>query len=280
MEAWQTVARRYETAAHVATGLTLKFLPCESQQRRPVSFAGQETPFCALLQKQPGGCPYCQSIQEHLLDQVRQKQSPHFTHCPAGLIVLAVPVMAEGQQVATLVGGHVRDMSARPLRWSELARRVGIAPAKLAKAYGATPSMSPQRLRATLRLLDYLAQRLGESVIHQALAHHSGEPAPVAVAKDWVSAHLAEPIHLADVARYVHLEPHYFCRLFHHATGVTFGDFVAQRRVEEVKKRLANSAARVSEIAFDCGFGSIPQFNRVFRQWAGCSPTQYRQRLR
>jgi AraC-like DNA-binding protein len=33
---------------------------------------------------------------------------------------------------------------------------------------------------------------------------------------------------------------------------------------------------RVTEVAYACGFESIPHFNRVFRQYAGISPTEYR----
>jgi AraC-like DNA-binding protein len=32
----------------------------------------------------------------------------------------------------------------------------------------------------------------------------------------------------------------------------------------------------VSDVAFESGFGSIPYFNRAFRRWFGCSPSQYR----
>lgn len=277
--AWQQQARRYEAAGHVATGLTLKFVPVDAPAA-PITFGRQENPFCALLHSRAGGCPFCPHIQKHLLVQVRQKQAPHVTHCPAGLVMLAVPVMGDGQHVATLLGGHVSDGTGRSPRLASLARQTGIAGAQLARAYRATPRMTRERLRATVRLLDYLAQSLGESVVHQVLGHQSGEAVAVAVARDYVSAHLTEPVHLADVARYVHLEPHYFCRLFHKQTGLTFGHYVAQRRVARVKQLLVSTSQRVSEIAFACGFGSIPQFNRVFRRHTGRSPTQYRRQAR
>jgi hypothetical protein len=40
-----------------------------------------------------------------------------------------------------------------------------------------------------------------------------------------------------------------------------------------------NPTLRVSEVAFTVGFGSIPQFNSVFKRLAGKSPTEFRSRL-
>jgi AraC-like DNA-binding protein len=50
-------------------------------------------------------------------------------------------------------------------------------------------------------------------------------------------------------------------------------------RVEKVRNLLLNPHKRVSEAAYEAGFQSLSQFNRVFRRIAGESPTTYRERL-
>jgi AraC-like DNA-binding protein len=50
-------------------------------------------------------------------------------------------------------------------------------------------------------------------------------------------------------------------------------------RVEKVKNLLLNPHKRVSEAAFEAGFQSLSQFNRVFRRVAGEAPTAYRDKL-
>jgi AraC-like DNA-binding protein len=35
---------------------------------------------------------------------------------------------------------------------------------------------------------------------------------------------------------------------------------------------------RVSEAAFEAGFNSIPYFNRAFRRYVGCPPSEFRAR--
>jgi len=42
---------------------------------------------------------------------------------------------------------------------------------------------------------------------------------------------------------------------------------------------LLNPNLRVSEIAFECGFGSLGHFNRTFKEVVGSSPTEYREGL-
>ena len=63
------------------------------------------------------------------------------------------------------------------------------------------------------------------------------------------------------------------------ATGMTFTDYLARVRIEKVKNLLLNPHKRVSEAAYEAGFQSLSQFNRVFRRIAGESPTTFRDRL-
>jgi AraC-like DNA-binding protein len=50
--------------------------------------------------------------------------------------------------------------------------------------------------------------------------------------------------------------------------------------VEKAKTLLADASMRVSEVAFAVSFGSLSQFNNVFRRCLGVSPTQYRMQQR
>jgi AraC-like DNA-binding protein len=67
--------------------------------------------------------------------------------------------------------------------------------------------------------------------------------------------------------------------MFKKSTGLTFTDYLARVRVEKVKNLLINPHKRVSEAAFEAGFQSLSQFNRVFRRITGEAPTAYRERI-
>ena len=67
-----------------------------------------------------------------------------------------------------------------------------------------------------------------------------------------------------------------FSELFHKATAMTFTDYVARVRVEKVKNLLQNPRLQITTIAYDTGFQSLSQFNRVFKRVTGVTPRVYR----
>lgn len=62
-----------------------------------------------------------------------------------------------------------------------------------------------------------------------------------------------------------------------------FNAWLNEFRIAEAKAALADPAQRevpILTIALDAGFGSLAPFNRAFRADAGCTPTEYRAKMR
>jgi AraC-like DNA-binding protein len=97
-----------------------------------------------------------------------------------------------------------------------------------------------------------------------------------------IEAHLAEPteraLSVAELAQRLHISPCYFCKLFKRQTGLTFTNYRTQVRIDAAKGLLLNLRLRISEVAYQSGFESIPYFNRAFRRHVGCSPSEFRAR--
>ena len=87
---------------------------------------------------------------------------------------------------------------------------------------------------------------------------------------------MGEELSLTRVADFVNISPNYLSEEFKRVTGSKFVDYVARARIEKACKLLSNSNLRISEIAFEVGFQSLSQFNRVFKKLSGKSPTEYR----
>jgi AraC family transcriptional regulator len=73
------------------------------------------------------------------------------------------------------------------------------------------------------------------------------------------------------------LSPYHFLRTFERLTGVTPHQFIMRARLREAAMRLASERDSVLEIALDCGFGDVSNFNRAFRTEFGVSPSTYRE---
>ena len=280
---WQGEARGCARSASVATGLPITLVTAPAFCR-PLRFNARMRPFCSLLLREDGTCSGDDvRTQKRLFALVQRTRSSHFARCKAGVVLFAVPLIINGGVTAAFWGGQVFDCErcerTLPRFMHRMAANGMRSDREVAEAYLAAPHMSRTRIRATIRVLELAASSLAESAAHRVLDQHHGECPAVASAKDYVLNHLTEPIHLADAALHAHLEPHYFCRLFHKVTGLTFGEYVTRCRIERVKRLLANPSARISDIAFECGFGSIPHFNRVFLKSTGLSPSEYRARI-
>ena len=81
---------------------------------------------------------------------------------------------------------------------------------------------------------------------------------------------------LGSLARESGLSPYHFLRTFERLTGLTPHQYVLRARLREAAMRLAEEPAKVLDIALDCGFGDVSNFNRAFRAEFGASPRVYR----
>ncbi|HKI68278.1 MAG TPA: helix-turn-helix domain-containing protein, partial [Verrucomicrobiae bacterium] len=151
---------------------------------------------------------------------------------------------------------------------------------KARKAYFETPVVTADRFQAIVQLLNVFSQYLADYASRHALACSEAEPEAVASAKEFVQTHVEDSISLEQVVEHVHLSRFYFCKLFKKATGMTLTEYVARVRVEKAKTLLVDPALRISEVVYAAGFGSIPQFNSVFKRFVGMPPTEYRASLR
>ncbi|ANE48524.1 hypothetical protein SY83_22075 [Paenibacillus swuensis] len=93
---------------------------------------------------------------------------------------------------------------------------------------------------------------------------------------DYVEAHYANELKLNQLAAVSNMSVYHFSRFFKEATGMTVGRYITSYRVTEADRLLQLTDVPVTEIAYRCGFRSIPTFNRVFKQLRGCSPSAVR----
>ena len=272
--------RDYESFFTKATGLPLTLRPLDYWQ---LAHRGkkQENPFCALLSKQPATLAVC--LQAHQ-DMIRHTGVlPHSVTCPFGLTETAVPVKLGGKTIGYLRIGQVLR---RTLEKSDTARAARVLSqhglpftGEVRDAWEANVSIPPARYDAIVGLLTFFADQLAVLTNQILLETGKAEPLMVRKARTYIANHKGKSLSLSEVAKASGTSPSHFCRVFKRTTGLTFTDHVARVRVEDAKAELLNSDRRISEIAYDVGFQSLTQFNRVFQRIFGQSPTRFRANL-
>jgi AraC-like DNA-binding protein len=80
---------------------------------------------------------------------------------------------------------------------------------------------------------------------------------------------------LESAAQALGFSKFYFAHKFKDLTGMTFIEYLTRFRLEKAKELLVSQQLSITEAAMQCGFGSLRNFNRAFRQFFDCTPTEY-----
>ncbi|MCB0043329.1 MAG: AraC family transcriptional regulator [Caldilinea sp.] len=97
---------------------------------------------------------------------------------------------------------------------------------------------------------------------------------------DFIHNHLTDEIDRQRLAKLAHLSLGAFSRFFHSRTGKTVPEYVNEVRIGRACRMLAEDAGNITDIAMDCGYRNLANFNRRFREVVGTTPSAYRQKFR
>ncbi len=275
------IFRDYEQAFRETTGMPITLRALEAFDL-PHHGDPKENPFCSLMAQSNHSCAACLQLQRRVEEEARLE--PKTLKCFAGLCDSAVPVRVGDNLIAFLQTGQVLLHTPTKTEFAKTTRQIlkfgtEVDLKQLEEAYFQSRVVNKKQHESILRLLTIFAQHLS-TLSNQLLVQESTAESPqVAKARVFIADHQAEELSLAQVASAVNMSAFYFCKTFKKATGMTFTDYLARVRVEKVKNLLLNPHKRVSEAAYEAGFQSLSQFNRVFRRIAGESPTVHRERL-
>lgn len=86
-------------------------------------------------------------------------------------------------------------------------------------------------------------------------------------------------ISLEEAAKLANLTKPSFCRFFKARTRKTFSKFVNEVRINEACRLLAQQENPITQIAYACGFNSLPNFNKFFKSIKGITPSDYKNKL-
>lgn len=275
------IFRDYQRAFEAATGFPLALRAAGSFQP-PLQGSRRINPFCALMAGRNSSCSACLQLQQQI--ETAGSHGAATLDCFAGLSDSAVPIRLGDRVVAFLQTGQVLRHKPSEAQFERTTRHLGAWGTgseikRLKAAYFATRVVGKGQYDSVLQLMTIFAQHLS-ALSNQLMVRESAAEIPsVAKARAFILEHQADELSLSQVAQAVNMSAFYFCKVFKKATGLTFTEYLARVRVETVKNLLLDPHKRVSEAAYEAGFQSLSQFNRVFRRIAGEAPSDYRDGL-
>jgi two-component system, response regulator YesN len=102
---------------------------------------------------------------------------------------------------------------------------------------------------------------------------------PIQRAMGLIQQRYWEQVSLSALAGQVGMSKYRLSHRFREEIGITFRDYVLRVRIERAKVLLADSHVSISEVAQNVGFGDLPHFDKVFKRYAGITPSAYRSLL-
>jgi AraC-like DNA-binding protein len=94
---------------------------------------------------------------------------------------------------------------------------------------------------------------------------------------EYINQNFDKSITLTEVAKLASMSEVSFSRFFKQRTGNTFIDSLNEVRLGHATRILIETTQNISEVAYDCGFNNISNFNRIFKKKKGCTPKEFRE---
>ena len=247
------------------------------------------TDLCDFLCLRSSRCASCRRrFAERLQGSGSRHAGPFAMRCFAGMTVTALPVKLGDESNAFLYTSPAFLVGRRPVDSVDaIAKRIGsghprLSTARVRELAGRIPVCGRAEFKATITLFRLLAEHISHMSRQMLLAPENGPHDSIAVRRcgELIEGHFTENLHLADVARELGVSRSYLSHIFGKHVGQSFTDYLAGRRVIEMKRLLADPGPTITEALFAAGFQSVSQANRVFRASTGITPRQFRATMR
>ncbi len=97
-------------------------------------------------------------------------------------------------------------------------------------------------------------------------------------AKEAYDLNFDDPERLGDVIKGLSVSPNHLMRLFKQYEGVTRSQYLGRLRITKARELLDAGAADILQVALDCGFESVSNFYKSFKEQTGTTPARYRRK--
>jgi AraC-like DNA-binding protein len=270
--------RLFELAWHTF-GVNPALVSMDGQRIIIFDQVARAQPFCRALNALPGGTALCAMCDQSKFLEARRNGQALRYRCHAGLREFVIPVIRDGQTIALLQCGQVHDRVPSAAEWKAARKSLvsaGIRARELGPLFQRNRVLTPARQDDLLELLALIAARLAQSDERRLQTAPGQTQAALGRAMTYVETHLSERLNIEAIALAANLSTRSLTRLFRKHVMTSVLEFILRRRVERARQLLRQEGRTCAEIAFECGFGSVQHFNRIFRRYENASPTGWR----
>jgi AraC-like DNA-binding protein len=159
---------------------------------------------------------------------------------------------------------------------SDGSRHLGLSTEELLNAVRYAMERNPEAARAAaLRLVNLLTP---PAAAESASVRGGLAPWQKRKVDRYLKEHLERPLHVAMLAAQVQFSVSHFCRAFKESFGTTPHKYIVRLRLELAQQLMLTTDDPLSQIALACGLADQAHLSKLFRRWAGETPSAWRRR--
>jgi len=255
-------------------GVNIAIISPDLEHTEPLGGTASWSPFCLKL-RQMGGEKRCLECDRKYLAIVgKQRQSLRY-RCWAGLREFIVPIILDGEILTFIQCGQVLDAPPVEGDWQATRQTLmafGFASLPSEELFFSLRVIQPQTQQDLIAMLELFGNYIAYARHQILIAEASQQSRTVELAISFIRNHFTEAISLDDVAQAASNSKRNLTRIFQAKTGITVLGSIHEMRIARACQQLQAGELTCAQVAFDCGFGSVQQFNRVFLKLRQCTP--------
>lgn len=193
------------------------------------------------------------------------------------MFYLAPDIVRMAGEEAGLTHGALPDFASGVLDDPVLAAAIDALHRDMERAGPCMPTLA-QETRLSAVLVRWITRHAAQRAPAARPLRGGGEPAAVRRAREYLDAHCADDVRLADLAGVACLSPFHLARAFAAAVGLPPHAYLVQARVRRARNLLA-AGSTPADAAAAAGFADQSHLTRAFRAQVGVTPARFRKML-
>ncbi|MCA1061057.1 AraC family transcriptional regulator [Rossellomorea aquimaris] len=101
----------------------------------------------------------------------------------------------------------------------------------------------------------------------------------ITLAHEYIRAYYHQSLSIEEIAIVACLSANHMIRSYSQLYGKTPHRHISEFRIEKAKVLLKDTRLSITDITFEIGFQNPASFTKIFKQYMGISPTQYRKKV-
>lgn len=93
---------------------------------------------------------------------------------------------------------------------------------------------------------------------------------------NYCNNHFTDDIHLSDLEEHLHISKYYISHIFKEKVKMGFNEYIHSLRIEAAEKLLTETDDAIYDIAYNVGYNTVRNFNRMFLKITETTPGKYR----